>query len=38
MGVTRHDHGGLDDPAQLDAALALLRAECEGRLAAPPAT
>jgi hypothetical protein len=31
MGVTLHYHGGLDDPAQLDAALAMLRAECEQR-------
>ena len=31
MGVTIHYHGGLDDPAQLDAALALLRAECKQR-------
>ncbi len=31
MGVTIHYHGGLDDPAQLDAALAMLRAECEQR-------
>ena len=31
MGVTIHYHGGLDDPAQLEAALALLREECERR-------
>lgn len=31
MGVTIHYHGGLDDPARLDAALAMLRAECEQR-------
>jgi hypothetical protein len=31
MGVTIHYHGGLDDPAQLEAALAMLRAECEQR-------
>ncbi len=31
MGVTIHYHGGLDDPAQLDAALAMLRGECERR-------
>jgi hypothetical protein len=31
MGVTIHYRGGLDDPAQLDAALAMLRAECEQR-------
>jgi hypothetical protein len=31
MGVTIHYRGGLDDAAQLDAALAMLRAECEQR-------
>lgn len=31
MGVTIHFHGALDDPAQLDAALAMLREECERR-------
>jgi hypothetical protein len=31
MGVTIYYHGGLDDPAQLDGALAMLRAECEQR-------
>jgi hypothetical protein len=31
MGVTIHYHGGLDDPAQLDAALVMLRAECKQR-------
>ena len=31
MGVTIHYHGGLDDPAQLDAALAMLREECARR-------
>jgi hypothetical protein len=31
MGVTIHYHGGLDDPAQLDAALAMLREECKRR-------
>ena len=31
MGVTIYYHGGLDDPAQLEAALAMLRAECERR-------
>ena len=31
MGVTIHYHGGLDDPAQLDAALTMLRTECEQR-------
>ena len=31
MGVTIHYHGGLDDPAQLEAALAMLRDECERR-------
>ena len=31
MGVTIHYHGALDDPAQLDAALAMLREECERR-------
>lgn len=31
MGVTIHYHGGLDDPAQLEAALAMLRAECKQR-------
>ncbi len=31
MGVTVHYHGGLDDPAQLEAALAMLRAECSRR-------
>jgi len=31
MGVTIHFHGALDDPAQLDAALAMLQAECERR-------
>ncbi len=31
MGVTIHYHGGLDDPAQLEAALAMLRGECERR-------
>ena len=31
MGVTIHFHGALDDPVQLDAALAMLQAECERR-------
>jgi hypothetical protein len=31
MGITIHYHGGLDDPAQLDAALTMLRAECQRR-------
>jgi hypothetical protein len=31
MGITIHYHGGLDDPAQLDAALTLLREECARR-------
>lgn len=31
MGVTIHYQGRLDDPAQLNAALAMLRAECERR-------
>ena len=31
MGVTIYYHGGLDDPAQLAAALAMLREECERR-------
>ena len=31
MGVTIHYHGALDDPAQLDAALAMLREECAQR-------
>jgi hypothetical protein len=31
MGVTIHYHGSLDDAAQLDAALAMLREECEQR-------
>lgn len=31
MGVTIHYHGGLDDPAQLDAALTMLREECARR-------
>ena len=31
MGVTIHYHGSLDDPAWLDAALAMLREECERR-------
>ncbi len=31
MGITIHFHGGLDDPAQLDAALAMLREECKQR-------
>ena len=31
MGVTIHDHGGLDDPAELDAAPAMLRAEYRQR-------
>jgi hypothetical protein len=31
LGVTIHYHGGLDDPARLDAALAMLRAECRQR-------
>jgi hypothetical protein len=31
MGVTIHYHGGLDDPAQLDAALTMLRTESEQR-------
>jgi hypothetical protein len=31
MGITIHYHGGLDDPAQLEAALAMLREECERR-------
>jgi hypothetical protein len=31
MGVTIHYHGKLDEPAQLEAALAMLRAECEQR-------
>ena len=31
MGVTIHFHGALDDPARLDAALAMLREECERR-------
>jgi hypothetical protein len=31
MGVTIHYHGGLDDPAQLNAALAMLRVECQQR-------
>jgi hypothetical protein len=31
MGVTIHYHGGLDDPARLDAALAMLRTECQQR-------
>jgi hypothetical protein len=31
MGVTIHYHGGLDDPAQLDAALAMLHTECDQR-------
>jgi hypothetical protein len=31
MGVTIHFHGALDDPAELDAALAMLQAECERR-------
>ena len=31
MGVTIHYHGGLDDPAQLEAALLMLREECERR-------
>ncbi len=31
MGVTIHFHGALDDPAQLDAALAMLQEECERR-------
>ncbi len=31
MGVTIYYHGGLDDPAQLDAALAMMRDECAQR-------
>ncbi len=31
MGVTIHFHGALDDPRQLDAALAMLQSECERR-------
>ncbi len=31
MGVTIHYHGGLDDPTQLDLALAMLRTECDQR-------
>ena len=31
MGVTIHYHGALDDPARLDAGLAMLREECERR-------
>jgi hypothetical protein len=31
MGVTIHFHGALDDPAQLDAALAMLQEECDRR-------
>ena len=31
MGVTIHFHGALDDPTQLDAALAMLQEECERR-------
>ena len=31
MGITIHYHGGLDNPAQLEAALAMLREECERR-------
>jgi hypothetical protein len=31
MGVTIHCHGGLDDPTQLDTALAMLRTECDQR-------
>jgi hypothetical protein len=31
MGITIYYHGGLDDPAQLDAALAMLRDECARR-------
>jgi hypothetical protein len=31
MGVTIYYHGGLDDPAQLEAALVMLREECERR-------
>ena len=31
MGVTIHYRGALDDPARLDAALAMLRQECERR-------
>lgn len=31
MGVTIHYHGGLDDPAQLDAALTMLCIECDQR-------
>jgi hypothetical protein len=31
MGVTIHFHGAWDDPARLDAALAMLREECERR-------
>ena len=31
MGVTIYYHGGLDDPAQLEAALVMLREECDRR-------
>lgn len=31
MGVTIHYHGGLNDPTQLDAALTMLRIECDQR-------
>jgi hypothetical protein len=31
MGITLHYHGRLNDPAQLDAALTMLREECKQR-------